>query len=46
MFIWRVDTILREMKRHMPRLHSGSVAIEKRAGTPDYEETLARIYAK
>jgi len=46
MFVWRVDAILREMKEHMPKLHSGLMAIEEQAGAQDYEETLARIYAK
>ena len=46
MFIWRVDTILREMEEHMPKLLAGLMAIEERAGTPNYKETLARIYAE
>lgn len=46
MFIWRIDTILREMKTHMPRLHAGLMAIEETAAEPSYEETLARIYAQ
>jgi len=44
MFIWRVDTILREMKVQMPSLHAGLMTIEERVGAPDYEEVLARIY--
>ena len=46
MFIWRVDAILREMEEHMPKLHSELMAIEERAGTPNYEETLAQTYAE
>jgi mannose-1-phosphate guanylyltransferase len=46
MFVWRVDTILREMKTHMPELHAGLMAIEGRFGAPDYEEVLARIYGQ
>ncbi len=46
MFIWRVDAILREMKEHMPKLHSALMEIEQHAGTPTYEENLERIYAK
>jgi len=44
MFIWRVDTILREMKTHMPKFHAGLMTIENRIGTPDYKEVLERIY--
>lgn len=46
MFIWRIDTILREIETHMPKLHSGLMAIEEQTGAQDYEETLARIYAQ
>ncbi|MBE9478643.1 MAG: mannose-1-phosphate guanylyltransferase [Chloroflexi bacterium] len=46
MFIWRVDTILHEMKAHMPKLHAGLMAIENRIGAPDYEEVLERIYRR
>lgn len=46
MFIWRVDTILREMEAHMPQLYAGLVAIEQAAKTPDYDKVLAQIYAE
>ncbi|MCK4355545.1 mannose-1-phosphate guanylyltransferase [Candidatus Bipolaricaulota bacterium] len=46
MFIWKIDAILREMEEHMPKLHSELIAIEERAGTPNYEETLAQTYAE
>ena len=46
MFVWRVDTILHEMKAHMPKLHAGLMAIENRIGAPDYEEVLERIYRR
>ncbi len=46
MFIWRVDAILREMKKHMPKLHAALMEVEKHAQAPHYEETLERIYAE
>jgi mannose-1-phosphate guanylyltransferase len=46
MFIWRVDTILREMEAHMPKLYSGLMKIMEHADAPDYEEALGSIYAQ
>ena len=46
MFVWRVDTILREMEAHMPKLYAALMEIEKYAEASDYEETLEHIYAQ
>lgn len=44
MFIWRIDTILQEIKTHMPQLHARLTAIGERIGAPDYEAMLERVY--
>jgi len=43
-FIWRVDTILQQIKTHMPQLHAGLITIGEGIGSPDYEATLERVY--
>ncbi|MFQ6116738.1 MAG: mannose-1-phosphate guanylyltransferase [Candidatus Bipolaricaulia bacterium] len=43
-FIWRVDTILREIEAHMPKLHAALLTIGERIGAPDYEALLERVY--
>jgi mannose-1-phosphate guanylyltransferase len=44
MFIWRVDTILEEMRIHLPDLYEGLVKIEKDISSPDFEKTLVNVY--
>ncbi len=44
MFIWRVDRILEEMAAQMPALYAGLVKIEQSLGTPQADETLARVF--
>lgn len=46
MFIWRVDTILEEIKLHMPELSYGLETIETAIGTPDYAKTVYDTYAQ
>lgn len=44
MFIWRVDSILEEIKIHMPELYEGLETIKKDIGKPQFEATLTNIY--
>ena len=46
MFIWRVDTILEEMRIHLPDLYEGLVKIEKDINSPDFEKTLINVYGQ
>ena len=46
MFIWRVDTILEEMRIHLPDLYEGLVKIEKDISSPDFEKTLVNVYGQ
>jgi len=44
LFIWRADTILQTIKKHMPNLYSGLKEIETVIGTSEYENVSSRIY--
>jgi len=44
MFIWRVDTILAEIERHMPTLYAGLLKIKEHLGKPDLDAVLAQVY--
>ncbi len=44
MFIWKVETILSEIKNLMPDLYEGLEEIEKNIGKESYEEVLMRNY--
>ncbi len=44
MFIWRVDSILEEIKILMPDLYEGLESIKKDFGTSKYESTLTNVY--
>jgi mannose-1-phosphate guanylyltransferase len=44
MFIWRVDRILEELKTHMPAFHLQLEAIEEAAGSPEYMNTIDRVW--
>lgn len=46
MFIWRVDTILDEMRNLMPDLFEGLVEIEKSLGKPGFKEDLKNVYGQ
>lgn len=46
MFIWRVDTILEEMRIHLPDLYDGLLKIEKDINTPGFEKTLVNVYGQ
>ena len=45
-FIWRVDTILEEIKKHLPDLHDGLEKIEESIGTDDFERQLVHVYGQ
>jgi mannose-1-phosphate guanylyltransferase len=44
MFVWQVDRILDEMKRHLPELYDGLDRIARTIGTPEYGTTLEEIF--
>ena len=44
MFIWRVDTILEEIRIHMPELYEGLVKIKQDLNSPGFEKTLVNVY--
>ncbi len=46
MFIWRADSILKEIKNYLPDLSSGLNHIKAEIGKPVYEETLTNIYGQ
>ncbi len=45
-FIWRVDSILNEIKKYLPDLHEGLQKIEEAIGTPDFERQLVHEYGQ
>ena len=44
MFIWRVDTILREIETHMSALYEGLMQIKLHLGTPREQDVIEEIY--
>ncbi len=44
MFVWRVDRILEEIGLHLPELRNGLEEIAASFGTPEEEDTLARLW--
>ncbi|MCX8011159.1 MAG: mannose-1-phosphate guanylyltransferase, partial [Ignavibacteria bacterium] len=44
MFIWRIDSILNEIKIHMPDLMDGLLKIKDALMKNDYEKTLETVY--
>lgn len=44
MFIWRVDSIIEEIRNYLPDLSEGLDAIKKDIGTPDFEKTVSNVY--
>ena len=43
-FAWRSSVILREMKEHLPELHSGLMRIQKAMGTSEEEKVIRSVY--
>jgi mannose-1-phosphate guanylyltransferase len=46
MFIWRIDSILEEIRNHMPDLHEGLEKIRKELNAPDFMHTLNNVYGQ
>ncbi len=44
MFVWRVSTILGEIKRYMPRLHQGLEEIKAHLGSPNLNGIITKVY--
>jgi len=45
-FIWKAESILRSMERHIPKLYSGLLKIDGAIGTRRYRQVIEREYAK
>lgn len=45
-FVWRLDAILSEIKKHLPDHYNGLLEIEKSIGTEQYESTLTKVYGQ
>lgn len=46
MFIWRVDTILEEMKMLMPDLYNGLIKISESLSKSNFKEVLTNVYSQ
>ena len=46
MFIWKTETILNEIQKHMPDLHEGLMNIKERLDSPDFQNILSNIYGQ
>ncbi|MGQ9644433.1 MAG: mannose-1-phosphate guanylyltransferase [Ignavibacterium sp.] len=46
MFIWRVDTILEEIRTYMPDLYEGLLEIEKHLDKKDFHDVLVNTYGQ
>jgi mannose-1-phosphate guanylyltransferase len=46
MFIWKIETILNEIKQHMPDLYEGLLQIKEKINSPEYISALANIYGQ
>ncbi len=44
MFIWRVDTVMKEFERQMPTLYNALMKISAAWGTPKQEKVLNKVY--
>ncbi|HTV48355.1 MAG TPA: mannose-1-phosphate guanylyltransferase [Phycisphaerae bacterium] len=44
MFVWKVSTILNELKTHLPQTYEGVQRIAAAWNTPEYEKVLNEIY--
>jgi len=45
MFVWRADTILKEIERYMQDLHSAVKHLQSHLGKPEFEKVLEDVYA-
>lgn len=46
MFIWRVDVILKEMKKLMPDLYDGMMEIKKGIGKDGFKDLITQVYGQ
>ena len=46
MFIWRTETIINEIKMHMPDLYEGLIQIRDQINSPDFTNILSNIYGQ
>lgn len=46
MFIWKTDTILKEISIHLPELYDGLLNIEKVIGKDSFDEVLKNVYGQ
>lgn len=46
MFVWRADTILSEIKEHIPPLYEGLLEIERHLGGPDEAAIVKEVYSR
>ncbi|HEV8607525.1 MAG TPA: mannose-1-phosphate guanylyltransferase [Tepidisphaeraceae bacterium] len=46
MFVWRADTVLRELSLHLPEAHRGLMQIADAWNTPQQEQVLREIYPR
>jgi len=46
MFVWRADTVLRELSLHLPDAHRGLMQIADAWNTPQQQQVLREIYPK
>jgi mannose-1-phosphate guanylyltransferase len=44
MFVWRADTVLRELALHLPDSHIGLATIASAWGTPNQESVVSEVY--
>lgn len=44
-FVWRVDTVLQEIKKHLPYLYKGLIDIERALGTKNEKGIIRKVYA-
>jgi mannose-1-phosphate guanylyltransferase len=45
MFVWRVDTVLEEIRTWMPNLHQAMSGLRSTFGTAEFQEALGEAYA-
>jgi mannose-1-phosphate guanylyltransferase len=45
-FIWRIDTILKEFEQHLPEHFEGMTRVEKTIGTVEFEKGLVQVYGQ
>ena len=46
MFIWKTETIINEIQKHMPDLFEGLMSIKEQIDSPDFQNILSNIYGQ